>query len=122
MAKLRPLFEATCWVRYLDGWQRGRQALENDGIVLEACVFYYVGPGGTFATVGFVGELGNAVGIDLDRETSDGSVRIGERWSWDNIEDREKDAAKEIWKSGQLEWFNMRVKEYFQQHYSEGTT
>jgi len=119
MARLRPLLESTGMVRYSKAWREFLPTLKGCGIDVEKYVIFYCGPGGTIATLGLVGEDTMAIGIDLDRDPSDGSIRVSDRMCWDNADDREQREAKGIWETGQIEWFNTLVRQYWQDHGSD---
>jgi hypothetical protein len=70
------LVDMTCWVRHLQGWEDGRQALLEFGIDPGTVICTYLGPGGSYASCEFVLPDGRFVSLDIDREPTTGRVFI----------------------------------------------
>ena len=70
------LVDMTCWIRHLQGWEAGRQALRDCGIDPEKVICTYLGPGGSYASCDLLLPDGRFVSLDMDRDPATGHVYI----------------------------------------------
>jgi hypothetical protein len=112
------LVDLTCWVRCLQGWEKGRQALGECGIDPHTAICTYLGPGGSYASCDFLLSDGRFVTLDVERETGTGRIFVPP----DSVEEMPVDSALEqlarrILTSGGVPEFDVCVRERYEREY-----